>query len=123
MRYAVVSNTLQQICRLDELPEYGGKELTLNGEAYFAVRFGQSVYAYRNYCPHLGLPLNLMPDKFLDYDKRYIQCSSHGALFKIETGLCVAGPCQGKSLQPLATEIIEGTVFIVAPTSVTNSGA
>ena len=101
----------QRICTLDELPEHGSKELEVNGEAYFAVRLNQNVYLYRNSCPHVGLPLNLMPDQFLDYDKRFIQCTSHGALFNIETGFCVAGPCQGKSLQPLAIKINDGIIF------------
>ena len=102
----------QHICTMDELPEFGSLELKVNGNACFAVRQGQEIYLYRNICPHLGLPLNLMPDQFLDYDKRYIQCTSHGALFKIGTGLCVVGPCQGKSLQSLACEVREGMVFL-----------
>ncbi|HEB27710.1 hypothetical protein LCGC14_2266510 [marine sediment metagenome] len=104
--------TAQHICMLDELPDNGSKSLELDGEACFAVRQGQAVYLYRNTCPHLGLPLDLMPDQFLGFDKRYIQCTSHGALFKINTGLCIAGPCQGKSLQPLACEIVDGAVFL-----------
>ena len=104
--------TAQHVCMLDDLPDNGSKSLKLNGEACFAVRQGQSVYLYRNVCPHLGLPLDLMPDQFLDYDNRHIQCTSHGALFKINTGLCIAGPCQGKSLQPLACEIINGAVLL-----------
>jgi nitrite reductase/ring-hydroxylating ferredoxin subunit len=31
-----------------------------------------------------------------------IQCATHGALFLIESGECVAGPCAGQSLQALA---------------------
>ncbi|MFP6798982.1 MAG: Rieske (2Fe-2S) protein, partial [Pseudomonas sp.] len=31
-----------------------------------------------------------------------IQCATHGALFLIESGECVAGPCAGQSLQELA---------------------
>jgi nitrite reductase/ring-hydroxylating ferredoxin subunit len=104
--------TAQHICMLEELPDNGSKSLKLDGKACFAVRQGQAVYLYRNTCPHLGQPLDLMPDQFLDYDKHYIQCSGHGALFKINTGLCIAGPCHGKSLQPLACEIIDGAVLL-----------
>lgn len=101
----------QPLCMLVDLPEYGSKELELNGEACFAVRQGQAVYLYKNDCPHMGLRLNLTPDQFLDYDQRYIQCTSHGALFNIEDGACVAGPCVGASLKSLPCEVIDGSVF------------
>ncbi|MDX2463806.1 MAG: Rieske (2Fe-2S) protein [Porticoccus sp.] len=100
------------ICSLNELPEYGSIGLELNGEDYFAVRQGPDVYVYLNKCPHLGLQLNLMPDQFLDYDKHYIQCTSHGALFTIDTGLCVAGPCPNKSLEALPCKVENGNVLL-----------
>jgi len=30
-----------------------------------------------------------------------IQCATHGALFLIESGECIAGPCAGQSLTAL----------------------
>lgn len=102
----------QAICLIDDLPENGSLGLELNGEAYFAVRQGSKVYLYRNSCPHLGLQLNLMPDQFLDYDKRYIQCTSHGALFKIDTGLCIAGPCPNQYLETLPCKVENGEVLL-----------
>jgi len=30
-----------------------------------------------------------------------LQCATHGALFLIESGECVVGPCAGQFLQPL----------------------
>lgn len=110
----------QAICLLDDLPKNGSLELELNGEAYFAVRQGSNVYLYRNRCPHLGLRLNLMPDQFLDYDKRYIQCTSHGALFKIDTGLCIAGPCPNQSLETLPCKVENGEVLLNLSSSSTN---
>jgi nitrite reductase/ring-hydroxylating ferredoxin subunit len=53
-------------------------------------------------CPHLGIPLNWAPERFLDLDGTLIQCSSHGALFQIDSGECIAGPCAwATSLQPV----------------------
>ncbi|MNT92136.1 hypothetical protein D3C72_2333610 [compost metagenome] len=45
-----------------------------------------------------------LPDQFLDSSGSLIQCATHGALFLIESGECVAGPCAGESLLPLALE-------------------
>ena len=94
---------------LDEVPEAGSKayEVTAGGgvrHLLFVVRKRDQLYAYRNRCPHIGVTLEWMPDEFLDVDRDYIQCAMHGALFAIEDGLCLRGPCLGQSLQsvPLA---------------------
>ncbi len=42
-----------------------------------------------------------MEHDFLDMDGALIQCSTHGALFEIESGHCLAGPCQGDRLTPV----------------------
>ncbi len=101
------------VCRLDELEERTAKGLYFNKiDGIFAVKQDGQVYVYKNQCPHLGIPLEMMPDKFLDLDKRYIQCSTHGALFKIENGFCVAGPCAGASLIQHPFEIIDGVIHV-----------
>ncbi|MFV2057821.1 MAG: Rieske (2Fe-2S) protein [Thiohalomonadales bacterium] len=56
-------------------------------------------YAYVDRCPHFGLNLNWRPDQYYNINKHYLQCSTHGALFRIEDGLCIFGPCEGASLQ------------------------
>ncbi len=40
------------------------------------------------------------------------ECGQHGALFEIETGQCVDGPCEAKSLEPIAVAIIDGEVCL-----------
>jgi nitrite reductase/ring-hydroxylating ferredoxin subunit len=58
------------------------------------------------------LPLEWQANQFLTSDKSLIQCASHGALFEIESGECITGPCQGQALLALAIEIKEGFIFI-----------
>ena len=53
-----------------------------------------------NKCPHLGLPLETFPDRFLNALGDALICSAHGALFDA-TGRCLAGPCKGDALIPL----------------------
>jgi nitrite reductase/ring-hydroxylating ferredoxin subunit len=65
-----------------------------------------------NRCPHAGHPLNLLPGRFLSPDGTLILCSSHGALFEKSTGLCVAGPCAGRGLAPLALDVRGGLVML-----------
>jgi nitrite reductase/ring-hydroxylating ferredoxin subunit len=67
----------------------------------FIVPRAGMFYGYLNRCPHRGLPLNWLPDRFLDTSGTYIQCANHDALFTVTEGRCVAGPCAGASLTPV----------------------
>lgn len=90
------------LCRLERLPPDGCCEFRIGEGDWpvrgFVVRVPDGVRAYINRCAHLHYPLNYLPDEFLTYDRRFIQCSMHGARFEKETGLCVSGPCLGRSL-------------------------
>ena|SRR6185369_6262229 len=98
------------LCRLDEIPDAAAKGFTLpDGDGtreIFVVRQGERVYGYVNSCPHVGTPLEFLPDRFLTADSRQILCSTHGARFEIATGRCIAGPCKGRFLaaEPLTIE-------------------
>ena len=78
----------------------------------FFVRSDSAIFAYRNSCPHTGAPLDWTPDNFLDRDGALIQCAVHGALFQIDTGLCIYGPCINQYLKPLPVEVSEGRIFL-----------
>ena len=89
------------LCKLDDLDDHCAMELTVEERQLFAVRQDNSIFAYWNLCPHRNSPLNWIPNQFLDTDNQLIQCALHGALFEIDSGLCIAGPCSGDSLQPV----------------------
>lgn len=89
------------LCKLDDLEDHCAMELTIEERQLFAVRQGNSIFAYWNLCPHRNSPLNWVPNQFLDTENQLIQCALHGALFEIDSGLCIAGPCSGDSLQPV----------------------
>lgn len=84
----------------------------------FVVRKGDSVYAYQNYCVHVGHPLNWAPNSFLTKDRTAIICASHGATYEIESGLCVAGPCLGKSLRRVDVEVRSDMIYVTGPTKI-----
>ena len=90
------------LCAPQHLTEGQSRGFLLDGINLLAVRRDGQVYAYRNRCPHRGVPLEWHADQFLDHSQSMIQCATHGALFLIESGECVAGPCAGQSLQALA---------------------
>jgi nitrite reductase/ring-hydroxylating ferredoxin subunit len=41
-----------------------------------------------------------------------ILCAMHGALFEIETGVCVSGPCAGLGLRTLPVRVERGYVLL-----------
>ena len=104
------------ICRLSDLEAHGARAFTVGGGDWplrgFVVRAGDAVRGYVNCCPHAGHPLNLLPDRFLSPDGTLILCTAHGALFEKGNGYCVAGPCAGRSLTPVALEIKQGWVLL-----------
>jgi len=92
-------------CRLDELPDMGCKEFAFEEDGtsvhgFFVCKNGM-IRAYRNSCPHLKIGMNWLSNQFLDYRREHIQCALHGALFTLDTGECVMGPCFGRYLEPL----------------------
>lgn len=58
-------------------------------------------YAYQNRCQHVSVTLDLEDDDFFSEDRKYFQCSLHGATYIIETGECIGGPCVGAFLKKL----------------------
>jgi len=97
------------LCRLEDIEDGGAKGFYW-GEgtrqwAVFVVREDGRVRGYVNACPHLGTPLELLPDRFISADGRHILCSTHGALFEIADGTCVSGPCAGECLTPVEVHL------------------
>lgn len=92
---------MQFVCSSQALSEGQSRGLQVGDESVLAVRKQGQVYVYTNRCPHRGVPLEWQPDRFLDHSGSLIQCATHGALFLIDSGECVAGPCAGQSLRAL----------------------
>jgi len=76
----------------------------------FVVRRGEAVFGYVDRCPHAGLPLAQQLDQYLTPDGGMIACSWHGAVFAIEDGVCLGGPCAGGRLTPWPVTVEDGKV-------------
>lgn len=111
------------LCPGEALAEGQSKQFTCHGIALFVVKQGNAVYAYQNRCPHLGIELQWLPDQFLDAEREFIQCSTHGALFLIDDGECIAGPCRGQSLRRLPCRLRAGHIDVQLPATSTLAGA
>ena len=98
--------------RTTAIPEDGSKGFECNSEKYFAVKKEGKLYIYKNSCPHIGVALEWVEDQFLDSSQTMIQCANHGALFVIESGACVAGPCSGQKLAAVKFSIQNDLIFL-----------
>lgn len=104
------------LCRLADLADPGARGFLFGGGAarfdMFVVRRGGEVKGYVNECPHAFTPLETWPDRFLTRGGDQILCSTHGALFRIDDGLCTAGPCAGRALLPVPVMVADGMVVL-----------
>jgi len=82
----------------------------------------QEFFGFVNACPHERLWLNVGSGTFFDEDRKFLRCGRHGAKLEIETGLCVNGPCETASLEPIALAVIRGEVCICGVPLVEDDG-
>lgn len=102
------------LCKTNDIEDPGSKSFDIKinrkTQSIFVVHKNGEFFAYYNQCPHTGASLEWQEDQFLDMDKDLIQCATHDALFIIDSGECIAGPCVGDSLQGLPLTISAGNV-------------
>ena len=101
-----------RICDIDAVAEGDAREFRGERGALVVVHHQGQFHVYSNRCPHLGIELNFNPDDFFNLDKTHLSCANHGALFNIDDGYCVRGPCAGQSLEKHTIIIRDGALFL-----------
>ena len=107
----------RELCALDALPENTARGFTLIGNApdarldVIVWRAGDRLSGFVNKCPHMGLPLETFPDRFLTATGDALICSAHGAQFDA-AGKCFAGPCKGQNLKPVTLKLVDGMITL-----------
>ncbi|MEP9356683.1 Rieske 2Fe-2S domain-containing protein [Xanthobacter sp. KR7-65] len=97
--------------------------ITPEGEArpfrIVVVRTGaRDFVGYVNVCPHKGAWLNIGGGEFFNKEGTRLRCGRHGALFDIESGACMEGPCEGEHLEPIALAVVGADVCLCGVTLV-----
>ncbi|WP_400162456.1 Rieske (2Fe-2S) protein [Brevibacillus sp. TJ4] len=91
------------VCPVEELPEGGRKLLEVDGVEIGLIRAEGVCYAFRNSCPHQGVPMlygsvvgTMLPSKPHEYvyghHNEIIRCPLHGWEFNLKTGKAVFSP-------------------------------
>jgi nitrite reductase/ring-hydroxylating ferredoxin subunit len=120
----------EAICLFDELDHLHGKRFQIrcsdikpfegmnadpeDSLPAFVLRKDERIVAYLNRCAHLPMEMDWNPGMFFDEDFSYIVCSTHYALYEIDTGICVRGPCpKGAKLIPLKIDVEAGKIVFL----------
>jgi nitrite reductase/ring-hydroxylating ferredoxin subunit len=103
------------LCGVADVPDGGAiavhVDSSTGGFDLILVRTGGRVAAYHNECPHAGRRLDWAPGRFLIENGTLI-CAAHGAVFALESGACLGGPCRGSGLRSVPVEAIDGQVCL-----------
>jgi nitrite reductase/ring-hydroxylating ferredoxin subunit len=113
----LIPDEIRHLCRPEEIPDgdaLGFPPAPGGFTGLMAVRQGDTVNVYLNSCPHIGTPLDWMPNRFMSIDKQFIICATHGAEFAVSTGECLKGPCKGDYLEVVPHHISDGVICVAA---------
>jgi nitrite reductase/ring-hydroxylating ferredoxin subunit len=109
---------VRRVCNLADLPDgaaRGFDPMNRGRDTVFVVRRGETVRLWADRCPHHGTPMPWRKDAYLNAAGDRIVCAAHGALFEIDSGLCVQGPCLGDRLRPVPFTLTQnGDLLLVA---------
>ncbi|WP_410497398.1 Rieske (2Fe-2S) protein [Chitinibacter sp. S2-10] len=103
-----------KICDSQDLQERGlAFRFNIKERAAIALRYGGQVYAYYNECAHVPIELDFNPGDVFDLSRQFLICSTHGAYYDPTNGLCLGGPCSGRSLHRLTVIEKDNAVWLL----------
>ncbi|OGS95186.1 MAG: Rieske (2Fe-2S) protein [Gallionellales bacterium RBG_16_56_9] len=87
--------------------------VTAGGEARtgFVVRYQGVVRGWLNRCAHVAIELDWAEGNFFESGGDYLMCSTHGAIYAPDTGICAGGPCRGGRLRPITVLERNGQIY------------
>ena len=89
---------LQHAAKVADIPNWGKKQVTVNGQEILLVNIKGAIYAMEPECPHQGAPLA----GALLKDGEHITCQRHGYRFDLKTGACKDSPQYTLKLYPVS---------------------
>lgn len=96
------------VAKIDEVPNYGKKVVSVSDREILLVNIKGAVFACENECPHQGSPLTAAVIK-----DGSISCPRHGYRFSLTDGRCVDHPEFTLKIFPVQ---ISGDDILIEPT-------
>ncbi len=81
----------------------------------FLISYRDHFYAYVNQCRHVPMTLDWVENQFFSADGNYLLCSTHGAIYRPDTGECIDGPPCGRSLFRIPIRIAATRILARCP--------
>ncbi len=104
-----IDSNFVAVCRLADIPAGGGHAVVLDDGTEVALfRFGETVHAVTNICPHQHSPM--IADGYLEGCE--VTCPMHGWTFDVRTGRNIEG---GAGLRRFTARVIDATVYLRRP--------
>lgn len=97
---------MQYACKVAEIPNWGKKVVTVNGQEVLLVNVKGALYACENECPHQGSPLNGGIVK----EGPFLSCPRHGYRFNLQSGACSDYP--EYTLKTYAVQVVGEDVMV-----------
>jgi len=102
-----------KLCALDQLIASDKTSALLsNDQNFIVIRDSGNIFVYKNSCPHLNKQLATKSVDILDDGLDFIRCARHNALFTLDRGKCIMGPCRTQSLSKVAYRIFDKQLFV-----------
>ena len=91
--------------KLSEVPNFGKKVVTVNGQELLLLNIKGEIFACENECPHQGSPLHsgIVKDG-------HLSCPRHGYRFNLKSGTCLDNPALTLKVFPVQ---IQGDEILV----------
>jgi nitrite reductase/ring-hydroxylating ferredoxin subunit len=109
-------SSFTRLCAVEDIGDHSSEEfdIELGGVRRYliAVRQGEQVFVYLDYCPHMGYPEKFVDMRFLCTHAKKFYCAVHGARFNLDDGACIGGPPSGDFLGRFETRVIDGAVYV-----------
>lgn len=94
------------------LPDNSSQSVTLDGRSLILAKCQGELFLFENNCPHANETLDPMGGTISNGSGDLLRCQRHGAEFLATTGECVAGPCMGETLTPVAFTLAGGQIYL-----------
>jgi nitrite reductase/ring-hydroxylating ferredoxin subunit len=100
------------IGNIEDFPDNSSSNVSQEQRPLLLIKRAGALFIYHNRCPHTGESLDPMGGSVASTDGLLLQCQRHAAQFVSDTGECVAGPCQGERLEPVAFTLSNGDIYL-----------